>query len=308
MFLQVWPSGSSHEEAHLERGQHQPSNAAKGKVVRGKKKKHETNAVSRPVSWLNCPRAEWRGCVPAKACRFAPYWNPVPAGPLFGERRSEGCLLQREYKIMDGEEVFLIEMDLHTKKKTKKKDKRQTKRVNDLYVWCMMFWGHLPDSRYTGTLQNCLRWACVHCECLRLANWPPEEGENKTFWGRRDGLVDGAGLVPMLLWTEWVFWGKCSTCVFPPVAVWRWCRMEVPACLEEGGGPLKPSRLCVWWEREGGCFFWSVTQGPKLPPPPPGHCMTGAFFFFGVFGAATKCAMCYVAWFIILFTSYKAHL
>lgn len=169
----------------------------------------------------------------------------------------------------------------YTQKKDKKKDKRQTKRVNDLYVWCMMFWGHLPDSRYTGTLQNCLRWACVHCECLRLANWPPEEGENKTFWGRRDGLVDGAGLVPMLLWTEWVFWGKCSTCVFPPVAVWRWCRMEVPACLEEGGGPLKPSRLCVWWEREGGCFFWSVTQGPKLPPT--WSLYDRSFFFFWCF-------------------------
>ena len=51
--------------------------------------------------------------------------------------------------------------------------------------------------------------------------------------------------------------------------------------------------------------FWSGTQGPNLPS---GHCMTGAFF--GVFGAATKCAMCYVAWFIfiIFFTSYKAHL
>lgn len=63
---------------------------------------------------------------------------------------------------MDGEEIFLIEKDLktHTEKKGQKKKQikdTQTKRVNDLYVWCMMFWGHLPDSRYTGTLQNCLR-------------------------------------------------------------------------------------------------------------------------------------------------------
>lgn len=91
MFLKVRSSGSSHEETHLERGKHQPSNAAKGKVLK-EKKTTKTNAVSRPVSWLNCPRAEWRECVPAKACRFAPYWNPVPPGPLFGERRSEGCV------------------------------------------------------------------------------------------------------------------------------------------------------------------------------------------------------------------------
>lgn len=32
-----------------------------------------------------------------------------------------------------------------------KKDKKKI-RVSDLYVWCMMFWGHLPNSRYTGTL------------------------------------------------------------------------------------------------------------------------------------------------------------
>lgn len=39
------------------------------------------------------------------------------------------------------------------------------------------------------------------------------------------------------------------------------------------------------------------------PPLPRGHCMTGAFF--GVFGAATKCAMCNVAWFIIFLQATK---
>lgn len=91
--------------------------------------------------------------------------------------------------------------------------------------------------------------------------------------------------------------------------------MEVPACLSgtqtwEGGwgegavaSPLqafealgsKPER------KRGGRVSWSVTQGPKSPPS--GHCMTGAFF--GVFGAATKCAMCYVAWFIIFLQATK---
>lgn len=98
MFLQVRPSGSSHEEAHLERDE-RPTQP-KGEEMKTKQTQaNETKAISRPVSWWNCPRAEWRECVPAKACRFAPYWNPVPAGPLFGERRSEGCLLQREKQI-----------------------------------------------------------------------------------------------------------------------------------------------------------------------------------------------------------------
>lgn len=49
-----------------------------------------------------------------------------------------------------------------------------------------------------------------------------------------------------------------------------------------------------------------MSSGPRdraLPPPPHGRCMTGAFF--GVFGAATKCAMCYVAWFIIFLQATK---
>lgn len=48
----------------------------------------------------------------------------MPPGPLFGERRSEGCLLQQEDKIMDGKDMFfflfvcLFEKDLeHTHKK-----------------------------------------------------------------------------------------------------------------------------------------------------------------------------------------------
>lgn len=73
------------------------------------------------------------------------------------------CCIKRTKSWM-GEEIFWIGKDLthintHTHKKRQKKKLKdtQTKSVNDLYVWCMMFWGHLPDSRYTGTLQNCLR-------------------------------------------------------------------------------------------------------------------------------------------------------
>lgn len=114
--------------------------------------------------------------------------------------------------------------------------------------------------------------------------------------------MDGAGLVPMLLWTEWVSGGKRSTCVSPggSVRMGRDGRSRLSVWHPDLGGSPKVLRPWVLPEKEGGRVFWSVTQGPKLPP---GHCMTGAFF--GVFGAATKCAMCYVAWFIIFLQATK---
>lgn len=45
----------------------------------------------------------------------------------------------------------------------------------------------------------------MHCECLRPADWPPwEERKRRGFFFFGVGLMDGAGLAPMLLWTEWV--------------------------------------------------------------------------------------------------------
>lgn len=308
MFLQVWPSGSSHEEAHLERGQHQPSNAAKGKVVRGKKKKHETNAVSRPVSWLNCPRAEWRGCVPAKACRFAPYWNPVPAGPLFGERRSEGCLLQREYKIMDGEEVFLIEMDLHTKKRQKKKikDKQKEWMICMYGAWCF---GDISRTADTLVLYRTV-WG-EHVCTVNVCDWltgPLKRERIRRF---------GGGEMDWWMVRGWYqcccglngFSGGNAPLVFSP----RW------QCDDGAGWKFLPvlRRGEVLWSLWGFGFDGREKvdvfsgQWPRDQNSPHPHLVTvwqELFFFFGVFGAATKCAMCYVAWFIILFTSYKAHL
>lgn len=131
----------------------------------------------------------------------------------------------------------------------------------------------------------------------------PLRGQKKSFWGG-DGLMDGAGLVPMLLWTEWVFGGKHSISV-SPVAAW-------------GRGQDGSSCLSVWHPDWRGVLrsFWGlgfdqrekvdvclVSDPGTKTPPPLGHCMTGAFF--GVFGAATKCAMCYVAWFIIFLQATK---
>lgn len=82
----------------------------------------------------------------------------------------------------------------------------------------------------------------MHCERLRLANWPPGKREEERIFERRDGLMDGAGLVPMLLWTEWVSGGNIPL-VFP----WWQCEDEagrkfLPVCLsgtQTGeGGPL----------------------------------------------------------------------
>lgn len=124
-----------------------------------------------------------------------------------------------------------------------------------------------------------------------------------------DGLMDdGPGLVPMLLWTEWVSGGNVFHLRFPSGNV----RMG------QGGSS------CLSWHpnRGEGVGFLSSeafaalgltrkraddTGRPPVCGPgtttPPGHCMTGAFF--GVFGAATKCAMCYVAWFIIFLQATK---
>lgn len=57
-------------------------------------------------------------------------------------------------------------------------------------------------------------------------------------------MMGGAGLVPMLLWTEWVSGGNVSTCVSPPP---RWQR-------EDGAGWKEVSCLsCLggWGEWVG---------------------------------------------------------
>lgn len=56
----------------------------------------------------------------------------------------------------------------------------------------------------------------MHCECLRLAHWPHVRSEGREGWTDA-GLMDGPGLVPMLLWTEWVSWeGEHIPLVFLP--------------------------------------------------------------------------------------------
>lgn len=146
-----------------------------------------------------------------------------------------------------------------------------------------------------------------------LPIWKREERKRRILGGRRDGIGGWA--------VDWAFWEKHSTCV-SLVAVWGWGREEAPACLScvvtrlgwgRGGPPASLKALGLTRasdkERERGADMSPSglcnlgTKTPPTPLPSLGHCMTGAFF--GVFGAATKCAMCYVAWFIIFLQATK---
>lgn len=247
MFLQVWPSGSSHEEAHLERGEQQPSNAAKGKVFKGKRKNKNKRRL--PTSLLvELSQSRVAGVCSSQSMPFCTILKPSASGTsLWRKALWRLSVATRGQNHGCGRNRFDWEGLTH--KKTKKERKKtQTKRVNDLCVWCMMFWGHLPDSRYTGTLENCLRWACVHCECLRLADWPPGRREEDSFVVGRRGRIDGWCGASADVAVDWMgFWGKRSTCVSPGGSV----RM----------GQDGSSCLSVWhldWGRGALQCFWGL--------------------------------------------------
>lgn len=282
MFLQVRPSGPSHEEAHLKQTGRAPTKQRSEKFL---KRTEKLNAGSRPVSWLNCPRAEWRECVPAKACCFAPYWNPVPPGPLFGERRSEGCLLQQEDKIKDGEEegeiFFWFEKDTYEKKDKKKKIE---------WMICMYGAWCFGDISRTADTLVLYKLSEVSMCALWMSEIGPPAPRREDFLEKKwiDGLIDGgwsgAGSNVAVDWVG--FWGSLSVC---------------DPRRQDGG-----SCLSVWHPDRGRgspklLRPWVCTLGPKVPLP----LVTVWQELFGVFGAATKCAMCYVAWFIIFLQATK---
>lgn len=100
----------------------------------------------------------------------------------------------------------------------------------------------------------------------------------------------------------------------PMVAAWRRCRM-LSSCpsrwrMRGAGGLLKLFDALGFRRISCGQCPPRTEPCPPKPPllPPAGHCMTGTFFFLCFlvfFGAATKCAMCYVAWFIIFLQATK---
>lgn len=105
----------------------------------------------------------------------------------------------------------------------------------------------------------------MHCECLRLADWPLERQKRRLEEGT-DEWMDGLGLVPMLLWTEWVSGGNMFHLCFLCGSV-RMGKEEVPTCLAlrlGGSSSLGLTRKGVDWL----VALWSVTHEPNPPSPP----------------------------------------
>lgn len=101
-----------------------------------------------------------------------------------------------------------------------------------------------------------------HVCTVNVWDWltgPPGKREEE----RMGGLMDGLGLVPVLLWTEWVSGGNIPL-VFPQ---WQ-CEDYLPVCLAPRLGVLWSCWGLGFDQKERGwrVTFWSVTQGPRLPP------------------------------------------
>lgn len=158
----------------------------------------------------------------------------------------------------------------------------------------------------------------MHCECLRLADRPPPPPPHSLGrTGGEMGLMDG--------WTVRGWYQCCCglngflrgdiPLVFPrwqreDGAGWRFLPVLSGTQTVWGGGSLELFQaLGLTREKVDLSPFWSVTQRPQAPSPP--WSLYDRSFFLVFFGAATKCAMCYVAWFLFFsffFTSYEAHL
>lgn len=140
--------------------------------------------------------------------------------------------------------------------------------MNELYVWCMMNWGHLPDSRYTGTLQK-------QSEVSMCALWMSAIGSAPCDQGR--GGTDTGGIA--VRWSvrgcrhvavDWMgFWGEEHLC-FCPVAMWGRGREEnLPVWHpNRGSGFLITHSLRSWAQtgsRAGLMPFRSLSLWPGHP-------------------------------------------
>lgn len=282
-----------------------------------KRKKNNKNKRRLPTSLLvELSQSRVAGVCSSQSMPFCTILKPSASGTsLWRKALWRLCLLQQEDKIMDGEEIFLIEKDLkHTQKKKDKKktDKRHTNKKSEWFV-CMVHdvLGTSPGQQihwYFTKLSEVSMCALWMSEIGWLAPWKERrrfsffvwEGEEMDWWMVRGWYQCCCGLNGFL--------GGNSTCVSPGGSV----RMgqDGSSCLPVLSGT----------QTEGGWGFSGAFEGlgfdhrkkvdvsfGQWPRDqyfyPPGHCMTGAFF--GVFGAATKCAMCYVAWFIIFLQATK---
>lgn len=306
MFLQVRSSGSSHEEARLEKGKLQPRRKKRGKF--GKKK----NKCRLPTSLLvELSQSRVAGVCSSQSMPFCTILKPSASGTSLWRKAlwKVVCCNEKGQNHGMGKTFFLRRT--HTKKTKKKQKKRhtQTKRVNDLYVWCMMFLGDISQTADTLVLYKTVwgKHVCTVNVWDRLTGPPGRRGrgEGFFFWSWIDGWC-GAGTDVavdwMGFWEEFVFprW-QCED-----GAGWKF----LPVCLAPRGWGGLGSFQSFW--RLGFDFIEGgrvplLVSDPKHPPTPPTRSLYDRSFF-GVFGAATKCAMCYVAWFIIFLQATKLYL
>lgn len=176
--------------------------------------------------------------------------------------------------------------------------------MNELFVWCMMFGGHFLDSRYTGTFTN-LSEVSMSALWMSEIGWPapsqPDEEERR--W--RGGLVRGWYQRCCGVEVASRGWGQ----VTPTSSVWH------PDSDDEGTGRggVASSEACqaLGLTRKQTSALLVCDPGTKITPSLNDSGFLLVFFFphlfiFFFFGAATKCAMCYVAWFSYFSTSYKS--
>lgn len=119
MFLQVWPSGPSHEEAHLKRGKHQPSSAAKGKSF----KKKEKNQRRLPTSLVvELSQSRVAGVCSSQSMPFCTILKPSASGTsLWRKALWRLSVATRGQNHGWGRNLFDWEGRTHTKKTKKKK-------------------------------------------------------------------------------------------------------------------------------------------------------------------------------------------
>lgn len=133
--------------------------------------------------------------------------------------------------------------------------------MNELYVWCMMNWGHLPDSRYTGTLQKQSEVSMCALWMSAIGSRPPRDQE--------EGWFGGPGRLPYCCGLNG-FFGARSTCVS---ALWQ-CEVGAggdPACLAPIPGervPYHPQSAVQGQTgfRAGLTPFRSLSRSAQTPP------------------------------------------
>lgn len=275
MFLQVWPSGSSHEEAHLERGERRatPQSGGKKKFWKGERKEKKCKQTPPPdqsLGWTVPEQGGGRVFQPKHAVLH--HTETQCLRDLSSEKGAlKVVYCNKRTKSWMGKFFFVgfflfvffldweglkTHTDTHKKTKLNKKNRRNKKKRQLKSEWFVRMvhdvLGTSPRQQihwYFTKLSEasmCALWmSVIGYRTPLLPIWKREERKRRILGGRRDGIGGWAGTDVAV---DWAFWEKHSACV-SLVAVWGWGREEAPACLPA---------LCgnQTWVREGGppCF------------------------------------------------------